>query len=207
MSSLIQHYPEAAEVVMDRCVQQSSTSITYNFHYLDPGPEDCSGPQKDRYFGLADMVQFKRKDLLIHPLAKKLLNLKWKKFGIFIFMINFLLYLVFLNCLTIFMIKERGRFTVPGGFNVTKATKHKVQSSSNQIVPILVAGFAAAHILKEIIQIFTLGIRYFKDATNLLEWCLYVSAFLFMSFFILDFDWLQNQPKVRLQHVVVISDL
>ena len=77
MTALIQFFPEVAEVVMDRCVhrslcseEQSAKVVTkYNFQYLDPGPSDCSGPGEERYVGLADMVKFKRQELLSHPLA------------------------------------------------------------------------------------------------------------------------------------------
>lgn len=198
MSSLIQHYPEAAEVVMDRCVQRSPSSITYNFRYLDPGPDDCSGSKRDRYIGLADMVKYKRQDLLIHPLAKKLLNMKWKTFGKIIFIANFLLYVFFLNLLSVFLSNQRKKLFVPQqSFNKSLSSDSLINDNKfGRMVPMLVTGIAVFHMLKEVYQIFNLGLQYFKDAINLLEWCLYGTAFVFMLPFLTHNDWMLHQPKV-----------
>lgn len=200
MSSLIQHYPEAAEVVMDRCVQRSPSSITYNFRYLDPGPDDCSGPKRDRYIGLADMIKYKRQELLIHPLAKKLLNLKWHTFGRIIFIANFLLYVFFLNLLSIFLTKQRRKLVVPQkGFNNSGAQDSLAVSDDNnyqRMAPMIVTGIAVFHMSKEVYQMFNLGLRYFKDAINLLEWSLYGTALIFMLPFLFPNGWIHDQTEV-----------
>lgn len=116
MKILIEHSPEAAEVVMDHCVQRSrhirnvtdpEYSVKYDFSLLDPGPEDPAFVRGKRFFGPTTMVKYGRKKLLRHPLTVKLLSHKWSVFGRVLYYLNFLSYLVFILLYSIFIIKER----------------------------------------------------------------------------------------------------
>ncbi|KAJ7385776.1 hypothetical protein OS493_013810 [Desmophyllum pertusum] len=106
---LIEHFPDAAHVAMDRCIQRSTSerSIKYDFSLLDPGPDDHSGPSGERFLGLSTMVRYKQQILLTHQLSRKLLLLKWRKFGWFVYGGNVLLYSIFLLFMTFFVLTER----------------------------------------------------------------------------------------------------
>ena len=54
MKALIQHCPEAAGIVMGRCIASSYAStdpehtVSYDFHLLDPGPDDETALKGER---------------------------------------------------------------------------------------------------------------------------------------------------------------
>lgn len=208
MTALIQGFPEAAELIMDRSVQRSTTTkgkstsveITYNFHYLDPGPNDTSGPGGVRYLGLLDMIKYKRQDLLTHPVARKLLALKWNKFGKVLYGLNFLLYAVFLNCLTLFIWEQRQ--DIYGGqmdnVNISNNDTHQIHIREDYtgFIPLLIMVFSSFHLLKEIYQMYLLRFRYFLDLANFLEWALYMTSIGFSIPFVFRLDRLRLNATV-----------
>lgn len=115
MKLLIEHFPESAELLMDRCVKRSEMtgsddpnfSITYDFHLLDPGPDDPAFALGRRFFGPRTMVKSERMKLLLHPLTQVLLNRKWSTFGRFLYYFNFLSYLLFVGSYSAFIVTER----------------------------------------------------------------------------------------------------
>ena len=115
MKLLIEHFPESAELLMDRCVKRSEMTssndplftVTYNFNLLDPGPDDPAFVHGRRFFGPSTMVKHERKQLLLHPLTQMLLNQKWSTFGRFIYYLNFLSYLIFVGLYSAFIVIER----------------------------------------------------------------------------------------------------
>ena len=117
MKLLIEYFPESAELLMDRCVKRSEMtgsndpnfSVTYDFHLLDPGPDDKAFVLGRRFFGPSTMVKHQRKKLLLHPLTQVLLNQKWSTFGRIIYYFNFLSYLVFVGLYSAFIIIERNK--------------------------------------------------------------------------------------------------
>ena len=195
MERLIEHFPDAAHVVMDRSIQKSVSerSIKYDFTILDPGPDDQSGPNGERFLGLSTMVQHKQQILLTHPLSRKLLLVKWRKFGWLIYGGNLVLYALFLIFLTIFVVTERKTVNFPDpkrkddpedDFDEDELFKEK--TPFNRAVPSIVVIFAFVHLAKEIYQIFTQRFRYFTEWSNYLEWTLYITAFLFVLPYISD---------------------
>lgn len=193
MKILIEHFPEAASLVMDHCIKRSSHIRTdpnytesYDFHLLDPGPDDETDLNGNRFFGPKTMVKFNREDLLLHPLTQKLLDLKWASFGRYIYYFNLIAYLVFLITYTIFIVTEREA----QDFNPRKSENgtEKVKASEiftratafNGAVLFVALIFAAVHIAKEIFQLFVQRRRYFTDASNMTEWALYLSTLLFI---------------------------
>lgn len=211
MTALIQGFPEAAELVMDRSVQRSTTTkgkstsvqIIYNFEYLDPGPNDKSGPEGVRYLSLLDMVKYKRQDLLTHPLARKLLDLKWNKFGKLLYGFNFFLYIVFLNCLTLFIWDQRqniyGENTLTNNKTNTNGKNFRkihIQEDFHGFVPLLIMAFSSFHLLKEVYQMYLLRFRYFLDLANFLEWALYLTSIGFTIPFVFHLDDLRANANV-----------
>lgn len=199
MKILIEHFPEAASLVMDHCIKRSSHIQTdpnyteyYDFHLLDPGPDDETNLAGSRFFGPTTMVKFNRERLLLHPLTQKLLDVKWASFGRYIYYFNLLTYLVFLITYTIFIITERE----VQDFNQRKLdneTEKRVTASEiftrstsfNGGVLFVALIFASAHILKEIFQLLVQRKRYFTDPSNITEWALYLSTLCFMMPYLL----------------------
>lgn len=216
MKLLIQHFPESAELLMDRCIKRSEMkslndpkfSVTYNFHLLDPGPDDPAFVQGRRFFGPSTMVKYQRMKLLMHPLTQVLLNQKWSTFGRFIYYFNFLTYLIFVGLYSAFVITERQKanftktFEVKGqecfvetyGYYDENETWreweelrcipvsefYNTQSNFSTGFSYVVFIFAIIHLLKEILQIVIQRLRYFTEISNLLEWVLYGTSCAFM---------------------------
>ena len=207
MKILIEYFPEAASLVMDHCIKRSSHIKSdpnyteyYDFHLLDPGPDDESGLDGNRFFGPTTMVKYNREGLLLHPLTQKLLDVKWASFGGYIYYFNLLTYLVFLITYTVFVVTERnaqdfnpikkeangGKRSVKASDIFTKATKF------NEVVLFIAVIFVGAHIAKEIFQLLVQGLKYFKDPSNITEWALYLTTVSFMMPYLLTSDQLQS---------------
>jgi len=196
MERLIEHFPDAAQVAMDRCIQKSVSeqSIKYDFTLLDPGPDDQSSRDAERFLGLSTMVEHKQQVLLTHPLSRKLQRIKWRRFGAWIYAGNVLLYLFFIIFLTIFVLTERDKVEFPDP-KKRDADPEKFELDPdffveknvfNDGVPIIVVAFVVLHLSKEVYQIYTQRYRYFTEWSNYLEWCLYITAFLFVLPYITD---------------------
>ena len=188
MEKLIQHFPEAAAIVMDHCVQRSHSdsqerSITYDFRLLDPGP-DGQGSGGRAFSGMLSMVKYNQQGLLGHALARKLLREKWSSFGQYVFWGNFALYVAFIAMFTTFLLSEREEVELddPRKRNRTaiKTNFFEEKNSFNKVVTWLIIIFAVGHTIKEVYQICLQKWSYFRDPVNLIEWALYVSAFGFM---------------------------
>ncbi|PIK35762.1 putative transient receptor potential cation channel subfamily A member 1-like, partial [Apostichopus japonicus] len=103
MNMLIEKLPSCAEIVFNKCMRYSHTdqshpdySVTYDFKYLDPGPDDVSTlKQKKRYFALNTIVDLKRENLAKHEMVQTILKLKWEKLGQTSTGVAHTLYLVF----------------------------------------------------------------------------------------------------------------
>ena len=161
--------------------------------------------QGDRFFGPTTMVTYGRESLLLHPLTTKLLDIKWKYFGKHVYYFNLVTYLVFLISYTLFIVSERAAqtFTVRSNSTVqanavNAPLQQSVGSTSavqgngikasdiferrtqlNSVVLTIALVFASGHMLKEVIQMFLQGRRYFCDPTNLTDWALYICTFTF----------------------------
>ncbi|XP_038064294.1 transient receptor potential cation channel subfamily A member 1-like isoform X2 [Patiria miniata] len=112
MKKLIKDMPDAALLVLDHCVKKSHSDphhpdleITYDYSYIDSGPDNhlskasnVSGENK-RFFGVETMVKYKREKLLSHELSQSILSRKWSTFAGVIYMLDFLLYLIYLGCM------------------------------------------------------------------------------------------------------------
>lgn len=205
MKILIEHFPEAASLVMDHCLKRSSHIQTdpnytefYDFHLLDPGPDDEDNLQGNRFFGPTTMVKFNREHLLLHPLTQKLLDVKWASFGRYIYYFNLLTYMIFLITYTIFIVTERD----VQDFNPSKTQNGTQRVSVSEIFTrstVLNGGilfvaliFAGANIFKEILQLIVQRRRYFKDVSNVTEWALYLSTLFFMMPYLLTSKQLEQ---------------
>ena len=209
ISLLVENFPEAAEVAMTQCVHYSphlnttdpEYSITYDFKYLDSGPEvkHCS----ERFSTVKTMIQHQRERLLLHPLTLKFNERKWSRLGKFGFFGDFVTYFILLISLTILVVLLRGvpdETTFDRLQNDTgvlseidtseKNDTHGVSSEppgpsgyvyfdQNSVfarsVPTICLAFVVMHICKESFHIYLQRWRYFKDTSNYLRWIFYLS--------------------------------
>lgn len=207
MGKLIQRFPDSAKSVLDRCIQRSATSrsITYDFSLLDPGPDDSSGPSGRPFFGLAVMVEYKQKDLLVHDVSRKLLRIKWRVYGWFVYWTNLVLFSIFLGLLTYFMLHERGNVVLKPKSSYVDDEEEAVfrRNETNvfkHLVEFLILIFASFHLLKELYQIYVQRLEYFKQVTNLMEWVLYLSTIIFILPYIFEsLTSLRSYPNLTWQ--------
>ena len=196
MKVLIEHFPDAAKVVMDKCVTHSyregDFTVTYDFILIDPGPDDSACIDGNRFFGPVSMVRHERKNLLTHPLVMKILELKWNSLGRFVFYVSFVTYIAFLLLFTVFIIKERYVVTfeiaTTNGESLTNVTASQLFNTSStlsRVVPYIIFAFMIFHIVKEIIQICIQRGSYFTEFSNLVEWIMYTTCLFFMLSYIL----------------------
>lgn len=179
MQLLIQHFPDAAKIIMNHCVQKPphmnqsdpSYAVTYDFSLLDPGPDDPAGVKGHPYFGPLTMVEHNRQQLLEHPLTQELLDTKWMSFGRLIFYFNFAIYIIFTACFTSFVVNERARVTFNEDGNVTIHSTRVFETSTSltSYFSYVVIGFALSQMLKECIQIVLQRMNYFKDVSTRLS--------------------------------------
>ena len=184
MELLIQYFPEAAEIVMDRCIRPTTGvrgsdpnySIMYDFRLLDPP----SSPSSNKaFFGPHTMVKYERENLLLHPLTTELLERKWVSLGRFVYAFDLVTYLMFFLLLTVFMVDAREHMQfLPLDLRDRKQVPTKVHHTSN--LAYIIAIFVYGHLFKEIVQLAIQTTKYFRDFSNLLEWALYVSTALFL---------------------------
>ena len=196
LEELIRDFPEATEVVLDRCVQYSNHkpteeeySITYDFRMLDPGPNSPPAANGERFFGLNTMIEHNQEALINHSLSRKLFDVKWSGFGRPIYFLNLFIYVVFLTLVTTFLLSQREGIKLPGigdDFNI-----FFIDNVFTQILAEITLVFAALMVLKEVFQMVTQRRQYFKVLTNILDWGLYFTAFLFLlpyAFYIENFQ-------------------
>jgi hypothetical protein len=177
MKLLIQNFPEAATIIMNKCVKKAANmnpkhpdyTITYDFELLDPGPDDPGFIKGNRYFGPLTMVDHRRQDLLLHPLTQALLDQKWNSFGSFIFYFSFFNYFVFLACFSYFIITERRDATLTdNAYNLTQKMSALYEvNGSKYIMALMILIFVVLQITREIVQMVAQGRTYFKDVSNL----------------------------------------
>ena len=202
MERLIQQFPEAAEVVLDRCVQRSTSkrTVTYDFRMLDPGPDDSSGRDTRRFFGLETMFDCNQKSLLLHPLSRKLLKLKWRKFGLTVYLVNLILYLKFVCTLSIFVMTERSGIRIPSNHSIRanfQPDVFKGKNDMNKIVPYIISALALGLLAKEMYQLAIQRSRYFKDPSNYVECAMYVTVIVFLLPYTLAVDYiLDRSPSI-----------
>lgn len=208
MSLLVENFPEAAEVLLNQCVHHSQRlnasdpdyAVTYNFKYLDPGPNHKDRSRRSRFAALEAMIKHKRQRLLLHPLTLKLNQRKWSTLGRYVFISDFLTYLLLMILITAFIVIQReGQHFRPSD-NKKARPRRSVNTMGNdeddykpkpsdiyptktpftQAAPVIIMMLSLFHIMKEFFQIYVQRWNYFKDTSNYLDWVLYFCAAMFM---------------------------
>ena len=196
MKSLIQTMPKVAEGVMNKCITFSDLprcdpeySVTFDFSLLAPfdgdSTEDTNKSGENPFFGPPVMVEWEREGLLTHPLSQALLQWKWMTVGLPLFWCNFLTYLAFVSLFTAFTVTEREKQLVHSEQSANASDEDdKMFSNKSKFstwTPVVIVIFICIHMLKEIYQMTTQRWRYFTHFTNLIEWCCYITALLYLT--------------------------
>ena len=200
MKSLIQTMPKVAKEVMNKCITFSDLprcdpeySVTFDFSLLAPYDGDSEGTNKSGencFFGPAVMVESEREGLLTHPLSQTLLRWKWMTVGLRVFWCNFLTYLAFVCLFTAFTVTERKKQLVYSEQSANASNEDdkmfRNRSTFSTGTPVVIVIFICIHILKEIYQMTIQQWRYFTHFTNLIEWCCYITALLYLTPYFLE---------------------
>ena len=183
ISLLVENFPEAAEVVLNQCVRCSDHlnpadpdyAVTYDFKHLDPGPD--ADMSSGRFSTVQMMIKHKRERLLLHPLTLKFNERKWQRLGRYVFLFDFVTYLLLMVFFTAFIVYDRTGQTFseplkqqPSNFYYDNDDPFK------GTIPFLILTFSLLHIGKELFQIYVQRWSYFKDLSNYLNWTLYITA-------------------------------
>ncbi|CAH1255376.1 TRPA1 [Branchiostoma lanceolatum] len=175
---------------------------------------------------LNKMVDANRVELLSHPVCINFLDMKWNAYGRFVYLSNLFIYAIFLIFLTIFVATAAhptSHNDFVAGSNTSSANETSVNGSSvndssvngsgihalhnmcqfkerhwlENICIVICLAFGAFNVLKEIAQMMHQKQKYFRDVTNLLEWCLYIATLVFIIPFLTDAC--EREDIVRLQ--------
>jgi len=137
-------------------------------------------------YALNLMVKLGRVELLSHPLCKAYLAMKWRAYGIWLYSINFIVYIVFLGMLTYLVVLPSSFHT--SAENNTNSNSSLMSSSGENKVNMgyemskwVVLIFTILNIIKEIFQMVQQRMKYLTDLNNALEWVLYISSALFVG--------------------------
>eukprot|EP00054_Salpingoeca_dolichothecata_P018052 m.110188 g.110188 ORF g.110188 m.110188 type:complete len:1047 (-) comp22707_c2_seq2:318-3458(-) len=177
MKRMIISMPEAALLALKRCrhttKEEHNTEereprdiIHYDFTLID---EKMSGDLEEvETVPLHLMKRYNRTDLLSHQVVSALLDLKWRKFGLFFFNLNLVAYLLFLTFLTVFVVEN----------NVHENNENL--SLGSRAAQLLVVIFSVFRLVVEVLQLANEKLRYFYDFLNYVEWILFVLSLCFM---------------------------
>ena len=131
------------------------------------------------------MIESEREDLLTHPLSQALLRWKWMTVGLPVFWCNFLTYLAFVCLFTAFTVTEREKQLVHSEQSANSSNEDDKmfwnKSKFSTGTPVVIVIFIFIHMLKEIYQMTIQRWRYFTHFTNLIEWCCYIAALLYLT--------------------------
>ena len=199
ISLLVENFPEAAEVVLNQCVRCSDHlnpadpdyAVTYDFKHLDPGPD--ADMSSGRFSTVQMMIKHKRERLLLHPLTLKFNERKWQRLGRYVFLFDFVTYLLLMVFFTVFIVYDRTGQTFSKPLKQPASTLYYDDDDPFKgKIPFLILAFSLLHIGKELFQIYVQRWSYFKDLSNYLNWTLYITAALFMVPYVTSQDVLNK---------------
>ncbi|KAL9969339.1 hypothetical protein ACROYT_G021543 [Oculina patagonica] len=184
MPTLIEKLPDVAEIILDKCISYSPLppshedfSIIFNFIPLDPGMND----EFEKHFAPATMAVYRRERLLNHKVTQALLRWKWMILGKFVNIFNIALFAAFVILYTCLMVMERDKVNLafPSSETTTSALE-KSKSTFVKTVSHVINVFLVMQIIKEVCQMVWLRLSYFKDPSNLLDFAMFGTAWVFI---------------------------
>ncbi|CAD6192793.1 unnamed protein product [Caenorhabditis auriculariae] len=131
------------------------------------------------------MANAERLSLLSHPVCVALLKHKWNALGRYVYYFALSIYILFITFLTIYVTHTPAPYNVPHDNQLIDLTERFSEDSAscpdiqinqpNPVFKVTVIVLAAAHIIKEVFQLFQRRISY-VNWENLLECFIYSSA-------------------------------
>lgn len=208
LKALIEKLPHIAKLVLDRCISRSSQASTHpdytvniDISLLDPGPGDP-------FYAPAVMAEQKREDLLKHPVSQTSVKKNWSSLGKPSYIFNIFLFVIYVVLFTVFIITERMEVKIYSRSqpNASKELDKLLnnRSSASNVIPIIVLIFTITNILKEIWQLYALGLGYFKDLANLVEWGIFASLLVFVVPFLAEENLYVNTDVLWSSGVVAL---
>ncbi|XP_071491103.1 uncharacterized protein [Diadema antillarum] len=208
MKALIEKLPDVALLVMDRCVHRTSTTESHNtpykvkfdYRYIDPGPDDISTTHNHRrYFAIRTMCRSGREKLLAHELTQSILHRKWRRFGRVWYYSDLLTYVAFICAITALSLltttfpdfhfnPEAGtwgacpyyNFTVHPGLANYKGGYFLIDPTIAYL-GYFVLIYCLMTAVGELVEICSMGTRYFTEVGNIVDWLTIVTASVFVS--------------------------
>ncbi|XP_067937182.1 transient receptor potential cation channel subfamily A member 1-like isoform X2 [Watersipora subatra] len=210
---LVKHLPNICNAALDRCAESSEHdpispqySITYNFDLIRTDPESI--PKKEELkeqdtlseniyrshmpmAALMSMVKYERVQCLSHPVCLEFVKMKWSTVGIWLHMLNLLLYALYLASLTgaIIFIGPLGGPTHTLSVNDTTTSSAMNPSTGKGLritVLLVLLAFIGFHLLKEFAQVYQMKWRYFLEITNYMECFMYICTMLYAIFTLMN---------------------
>ncbi|XP_076441440.1 transient receptor potential cation channel subfamily A member 1-like [Babylonia areolata] len=204
---MIEHMPHCCEAVLDRCQVSSphDTSspdyyVEYNFKFMNC-PIECIAEAKKRddfqpLMTLNAMVRYGRVNCLSHPVCVKFLRLKWCSYGLWFYTLILGIYALYLSSLTYFVVENNSLRHHDRG-HVNNETRQMLGGNSEKLDGMgtmsrctvwVVAVFSVLSMVKEVLQMFTQGVRYLWDTQNYHEWTLYITSLMFSAPFLFNYS-------------------
>lgn len=191
---LVSKMPQSAQILLDRSVRKDGDpnsedfSVTYDFFLVEP-----EGNNPPNFHGLTAILENERETCLVHNLCRKYFSCKWRDKGYKLYMLNFFIYVVFHVLFNAHIMVLRGavtRNTIGDHENLTSTPAPRFTNYPKPafrphetgpiIATVLIVSFVVLNLIKELIQLYSIGWRYFKQVTNYLEWTLFISVLYFM---------------------------
>uniref|UniRef100_A0A4W4FNV1 Ion transport domain-containing protein n=1 Tax=Electrophorus electricus TaxID=8005 RepID=A0A4W4FNV1_ELEEL len=192
---LIEFLPESVKHLLDLSMTESDHDpnsidyhITYSFKWLQAPVKFQKFSQTDSSLyiqplaALNAMVQYKRLDLLTHPVCQKYLGMKWKAYGSKAHLLNLAVYLLGLLPLTYLIInlKPTQNISINSTDVTIEPTSFRTQSCMVSVCIVMVLVMNVYAICKELVQMAQQRLKYFMDSTNMSDWSTAVCSLTFV---------------------------
>ncbi|CAB3988863.1 transient receptor potential cation channel subfamily A member 1-like [Paramuricea clavata] len=177
MSKLIEEIPNVAKKIFDQCIYKK---LEFTYSHRSPGEIKARKRVLYNFYpfkrkkrdgkleAIKSMVDFKRDSLLDHSLVVQFLNQKMNSPSIRKwFILNFLLYVMFLLTLTTYGVIQRHDV-------------HNLKSPEMIVLSFFILTICAFHFIKEILQIVINQTNYMHDFENYIEWVMYTCAVIYV---------------------------
>ncbi|KAI8787326.1 transient receptor potential cation channel subfamily A member 1 [Biomphalaria glabrata] len=145
------------------------------------------------------MVKNNRVDCLSHPVCVTFLKVKWKHYGVWVYSAYLIVYILFLASLTSFVVNHNSLMHIEMKSMENSTIQHLNGAieggySFDPMYTVclwFMMFYSCLNIIKEVVHICIMKLRYFADIGNGLEWTLYITCSVFVLPFLLDmsFHW------------------
>lgn len=197
MKDLIEHYPNIAEKVMDKCVKEVKhrydnlgdeyKELHFNVQFL----EDVNSKSKSTSdHPLCTIVKKRQANLLKHPLCLAWVKDQWNSQARYVFFIETITYFLYLVSLTYYcsvsLDRESLSIATNSSFKKFNATEIEDKLDQRNTRPEVQQALAfvivttCINMFYEVMQVNSIGISYFKRVTNIIDLFLYFGTIILL---------------------------